>query len=387
MSVEGDLVQGQYDTLPRGFGLGLASDRVDVAGIERLIARTADLRVSIVVDEPIDNFGEWAAAHLLLPFGFFLRASLGNLLSVGSMEAPTPDQRSGAVTIAPGDVLAIGDWSSDVQSVVGTVVWRDDQQAGPDGEYALRGELRAVLSDEAGRLVPLEWPKARTVEVASPGTRTAEVAARFWQQVAARFSTPPATVTVSVDFRHVMREVGEFVSLTLPLLPSRFSAARGVSGQLWEVVGKRVDLARMQVDLTLRQSATNALRTRFLSPAMRVASVAVNAITVEASDFSPATQDDVNAFAVGDLIVSYPDPKDWYARGAVMEITDITGYVVTVNAADSVGTGAVLLMADIDASDPLVNGGDSMRYAHRATTSEQLRINSGDPALGAHVMS
>jgi len=374
-----------FDNLPPGFGLGIDSDRVDVAGILAVIEETRDLKVRFVVDRPVEDFGEWARTYLLKPFGFFLRPSMGNKIGVGRMRPPGPVDRSGAAVIDTSDVIqgGLGGWTSDIQTIVGHVVWRSGYVP-EDGEIktGVRSETLRLVRD--ARTVALDWPKARTIEVdgsAIPAGLQSEAKAAYLEQIAARFTQPVGLLDVAVDLRHAVREVGEFVSLTHPRVPSRYSATRGVSSQLWEVVSKQIDLARAVVNLRLRQTAVAELDTRYLAPAMLVDGAPVGSdVTIDQTAFVASGQDATDAFAVGDYVRAY-DPSNLFTRSAPLEITGISGAVVTLNDATPVSDGAVLIHADY--SDWDVNASSvGAQVAFRGTVNSVLiddGTNTDDP--------
>lgn len=384
-----------YDTLPSRFGIGLSADRVDVAGIEDLIAATPDLKIRTLIAKPVEKFGEWARTNLLKPFGFFLRPSLGNLLSVGRMGTPTPVDLANAVGVSQDDVISLGGWESDVLSIVGTVVWHVDMSFDRDErEVVWRNTPPTALVERDGRIVALDYPKARTLEVDAKTADTAANAGLYdgrpfpardslLAQLATRFSQPVAILTLTVTLKHILREVGDFVNLTHPNVPSRTSATRGVATQLWEVVGKRVDFKRASVDLTLRQTAVADIDSRYLAPAMAVDSVAGNDVTIDPALYVAAGQDATAAFEVGDYVRAYdPTSDDIFVRSTARIITGIATPVVTLNSAASITGGMVLIHADYTDWDAL-GSAVGAATAFRATESATLIDNAAgvdDPA-------
>lgn len=389
LSDRGDGNNGSWDTLPPPFGLALAEDRVDVVGIAEQIAATPDLKVRGVLLRPIEKFGEWARENLLKPFGFFLRPSLGNQLSVGRMQSPTPDQLSGAVTITVADIVSIGNWRSDAQSVVGTVAWSSGFRVSDDdsGIEAAREQSYAVYRD--GRTVPIDYPKARTVEVdatwAVDPMRT--LPGDYTTRIATRFSQPVAELDVTLTLKHILREVGDFVRLTLDVVPSRYSATRGVSSQLWEVVGKSVSLrgAEATVTLTLRQTAVADINTRYLAPAMLVdGAPAGNFVTIDQTAFVASGQDATDAFAEGDVVRAY-DPADLFNRTTQRTILSIGGGLVELDDVTDVSDGMVLIHDDYDGWQPLLSSA-AASLAFRSPPTLTLTDANTD-AVDAHEMS
>lgn len=343
-----------WDTLPAGFGLAMDPDRVDIDGIESLIAVTPNLKVFRVIDAPIENFGEWARTHLLKPFGFYLRPSLGNTIGIGRMTPPTPDIRANAVTIDvnSGGVQrgGIGAWGRDTEDVIGTVRVRAGEQPTPEGFKSVT-EGTVQITDADGRLVVLEYPKARTVEIdigGMSGYATAEENYRrvldYVSQVGARFSAPVATITLTVALTHYQRNVGDFVALTHARIPSQFSATRGVSAELWEVIGRRVNLSESTVTLTLRQSNVALLETRYLAPAMLIGDISGSpTFLIDTTYFVASGQDATAAFAEGDAVRVYSSDL---TRSTLRTIANIATPDVELDDGTGVSIGDVIVHAD-----------------------------------------
>lgn len=376
-----------YDTLPSQWGIGLKPDRIDIAGIEDMIASTPDLRVRTVIAKPIEKLGEWARTHLLKPFGFFLRPSLGNLLSVGRLQSPNPDEITAAVAISRDDVVALGGWSSDVLSVIGTVVWKFGKRYDP-GEREIVpapgiGWTETNHIQDNGRIVAIDYPKAGSVTIDASSLpystgRSPEGMNDYCGRVAARFAQPVATLDLTVTFKHIVREVGDFVSLTHDVIPSRLSATRGVSSQVWEVVGKTADFKRMTVGLTLRQTAITDLDTRYLAPAMLVVSVAGDDVTVSSGGYVDSTIKSTAAFAVGDKVRGY-DPENLFNRTTVREIMALSPSPTVATLDDATGITADMVLIHADYADWDVSTSTAAAsLAFRANVSATL--NGDDPA-------
>lgn len=374
-SVGGNADNGAYDVLPRGFGLGIDASRIDVAGIAALADATPDLRVRFAVLEPVSDAGEWIRENLLKPFGFYLRASLENVLTVGRMSLPGPDVLADEVQIAHGDVVSYGGWLSDVRSIVGVVDWQAAPELTPDREIVPQVKLSQTLM-RGGRLVRLDYPKSRRVTVSAlslgpqgRGSAGNPIRLSLVDQIAVRFGQPVALLDVTLGWRQIVREVGDWVSLTSAYVPSRDAAARGVTSQYWEVVSKKPDLRNMQVQLTLRASAAADQRLRYYAPAMLVASVSGTDVTVDQTAFVGAGANATDAFAVGDEVRAYP-PDDWGQRSAAVTITNISGAVVTLSSAVA-SNGYVLLHDDYSAWD-VASSSSAQNLAFRSDTVPTL---------------
>lgn len=376
LSTPGNVTSSDYDTLPDGWGLGMTEASFDMAGFRAMRRATAYMRLSFVVVEPIDDFGEWAHETLLKPFGFYLKPSLGNEISVGRLTTHLESDLTYATNLTSDDIVDAQavEWHRDVSEIVGRIVWQDDLQPTPDG-WKLVGPPVTINLSSYGIPILTQWPKARTIEVKSSGTRAVgdvplgeRLPGELAQAYAIRYGGPSATVKVTCTFKHILRELGELVTLTLATVP--VGGIRGGYG-VYEVVGKRVSFQKATVELTLRQVPTSAyVGGRGYAPAAVVKTLGTP-LAMEANIYTPTElglDADLSAFAAGDLVRVYA-PK-LTGRTSVREILSISGNDLTLDDHTGISVGDVVMHAD--AADQSDWNTVRNKYAFRGTADAVL---------------
>lgn len=351
LSTPGNVTSSDFDVLPDGWGLGMTEASFDMAGFRALRRATAYMRVNFLIVEPIENFGEWAHETLLKPFGFYLKPKIGNEIGVGRLTTHLESDSTSATALTSADIVDAPsvEWRRDVSEIVGRIVWQDDYQPTPDG-WKLVGPPVTINLSSYGIPIFSQWPKARTIEVKSQGTRVAaefplgeRLPGELAQAYSIRYGGPSATVKVTCTFKHILRELGELVTLTLATVP--VYGTRGYPGT-YEVVGKRVSFQKATVELTLRQVPTSAfVGGRGYAPAAKATGVAGAVVTVAAHQYSASSAGvDASAFVAGDLVRAY-DPK-MIDRTSVRTILSVSGNDITLDSATGIASGDILMHAD-----------------------------------------
>jgi len=354
---------GNYDTLPLGWGLGLDAALVDVAGIEKIRDATPGLRVSIPVLETVPDAREWFVKNLLQPFGFYFRPVFGSAIGVGYIHDPTPAERTAAAALTTDD-LAVDDRGSFVAL------------EGPfEVPEAVVGGLRVsdspMLRDGKMELLPvfdIRWPEdedtireyldVKVVEIetyAIHGGRDGfptvidrdKHYTSLLKSYSSRFGRAPVVIRAAFTLLHLAKNVGDLVALTFANLPDIYTGARGISGVYAEITQKKVDLEAGTVTFELTQSNVGAVATRGLAPACRIATGGTpwdngtKTATVVQHEFSSAA-DDTAAFAVGDYVRVYSE--DMSTRGSVTTIASKTA--TTIVLADNAAAMGITPAAD-----------------------------------------
>lgn len=376
LSTPGNVTSSDFDVLPDGWGLGMTEASFDMAGFRALRRATAYMRVNFLIVEPIENFGEWAHETLLKPFGFYLKPKIGNEIGVGRLTTHLESDSSSATALTSADIVDATsvEWRRDVSEIVGRIVWQDDYQPTPDG-WKLVGPPITINLSTYGIPILSQWPKARTIEIKSQGTRAAaefplgeRLPGELAQAYAIRYGGPSATVKVTCTFKHILRELGELVTLTLATVP--VGGVRGYPGT-YEVVGKRVSFQKATVELTLRQVPTSAyVGGRGYAPAAVVKTLGTP-LAMEANIYTPTElglDADLSAFAAGDLVRVYA-PK-LTGRTSVREILSISGNDLTLDDHTGISVGDVVVHAD--AADQSNWNSVRNRYAFRGTADAIL---------------
>lgn len=364
---------GDFDTLPKSWGLAIPEGDVDTASFFRLIRQTPHFEAQLLIPEPVANAREWIVANLLKPFGFYLRPELGSVVSVGSVYAPTPNEVSAAVAITTDDLAREPDGRIRLPEgpmlrpdlMVSTIVARHspalvDDKFEPQRTQVFR--MAAALSDLE------DYPNARRIELdlmsfhdrRTPGgltgfvvryPLTAHVEALL-TAYADRFLTPPTVIRVTVPITKITIDVGDIVALTLDNLPSPFAASRGISARYVEVLQKSVDLVTNTVTLELGLTLDRILRARFIAPAASI--TAWNAgtltLTVNASDFTEGTGNDTDAFTALDAVKIMS--ADFSTEKHASTIASKTGTTVVLAGAGAYAyaAGDVLILDDYAAA-------------------------------------
>jgi hypothetical protein len=365
MSTGERAANGPYDTLPDGFGLDLDQSLIDVESFEALRdTKLGHLELNGYLDEPTafkDFFGDWIGPLYQIAI---IERNDGRL---GLIEACTTEQakvfdEDGLVTVIDDDEIsalkdpgfAIGQDpvakfsveynrapSGDALSM--TEVYFDEanearNQAGQNVEY----EFAMLASTEYRRRYVHDDP------VIPPALR------RMTKIVLDRFARNPAPVLqLDVDFRHVLLNVGDVVTVTDERLANVRNGTRGFSASYHQVLAIKPDYRSSTVKLELMQIGTTAKRYGRYAPAARVVSWAAGPkqITVEPHVFSSplGTEFDVDSFDIGDKIQAYDSALA--NTGEVLEITGIAGNVITVDIVPTTDTptaGGYVTFADYD---------------------------------------
>ena len=145
----------------------------DMVGFRALRRATAYMRVNFLIVEPIENFGEWAHETLLKPSAS-TEAQDRERIGVGRLTTHLESDSSSATALTSADIVDAPtvEWRRDVSEIVGRIVWQDDYQPTPDG-WKLVGPPITINLSTYGIPILSQWPKARTIEIKSQGTRAA----------------------------------------------------------------------------------------------------------------------------------------------------------------------------------------------------------------------
>lgn len=381
---------GAYDVLPAEWGLSVPESDVNVTQILDLVAENTAPRCRVVVTEPVREAREWLIETLLKPFGYYLTVGVERPITIASLRAPTPDEAQDATPIGINDVVIEGGRiliegpTMENTAVLGAIAVSYHPTL-VDGKVEFAGEARVgvIGAGDAGA-----WQSAPDVEIkawlgvdATGLALDADVITHFENlgaNMLARFSAPPSILRVTCQMGLVGIAPGKLVSVTLPHLPNASRAARGMTGELFEVWSREVDLARGVVVLELAQTNIVVARTRYLAPACTVAGVdgtyaTTLTITVEQNDYTPGGGvNDVDAFEVGDAVRLYSE--DLAARSEVTTIAAKTPTSVQLAAAVQIGgtidptAGCHLMLADYGE----VSAAAKQKWAFRASSNGLL---------------
>jgi len=315
LSRTGDASNSVYDTLPEGFGLGAGQERVDVAGIEALRDLwLPSVRHQELLEEPA-SFIEWVARTLRL-FACYPVHLLDGRLTIRRMSAPIP----GLVvrTLDVQRIAAVATWESYVDDIVGRVLFDCDYDPGLDSgergpyrqryrfEFTETQELYAGAWRDQAFETSGQWSGSASGGSYGAGLSTDAdmVARRLGEVLRERVGQQLPVFGVECLYDDLDVQEGELVRLELPHLPNVATGARGLTGEIFEVLRKTIDDDRCTVTLSVAQTPYTT-RGRFKAPSGIVATVtgspATSVTLVHPSMFSGSGHD-VDHFLAGDVV-------------------------------------------------------------------------------------
>lgn len=370
MTSTGAGTNGAYDVLPAEWGLSIPESDINVGEILTLVAEPDTPVCRVVITEPVREARAWLIETLLKPFGYYLTVGVEHPITIAALRAPTPDEAQGAtpigindIVIEPGGRILIEGPTMENTAILGAIALSYHPTL-VDGKVEFARERRIPVTNANDAAA---WQSAPDVEIQAwlgdrsiPGglADDADVITHFenlGKNMLARFSAPPSILRVTCQMGLVGVAPGELVSVTLPHLPNASRAARGMTGELFEVWSREVDLARGVVVLELAQTNIVVERTRYLAPACAITGVdgtyaTTKTVTVEQNDYTPGDGvDDTDAFEVGDAVRLYS--ADLATRSDATTIASKTATSVTLAAAVQIGgadpaSGCHLQLAD-----------------------------------------
>lgn len=364
---------GAYDVLPAEWGLSIPEGDINVDQILDLVAEAAAPACRVVITEPVREAREWMIETLLKPFGYYLTVGVEHPITIAALRAPTPDEAQSAMPITIDDIMIVVDGES-VRILIEGPTMENTAVLGAialsyhptlvDGkvEFAREQRVEVIGAGDAAA-----WQSAPDVEIQAwlgdnpTGLAIqADIITHFENlgaNMLARFSAPPSILRVTCQMGLVGIAPGRLVSVTLPNLPNAARAARGMTGELFEVWSREVDLARGVVVLELAQTNIVVQRTRYLAPVCSITGVSeadtyavTKTVNVLQNDWTPGDGvNDTDAFEVGDAVRLYSD--DLGTRSVVTTIAIKTTTSVKLAAAVQIGgvdpwAGCHLQLAD-----------------------------------------
>lgn len=350
-------LNGSLDTLAAGWGAGVDKSRIDGAaagGIENL--KTFWLpgaRHCEVITKPFDIKAK--IAEILRPWGCYGAALLNDLWTIRRLNPPTP--LSTPVALDTNSIQRIVSWDSNVANVVGRVVfycnWDPLQEKfgtrlqydNPEAQTRYANLFKTVTVEAKGMYTGDAQAGAGGFAFPNLGTDAETVGAAYAGLVFDRYAKNCARIEIECDYGKQYIEVGDLVTVTeSQVTPNQQAGARGLTGQTFEVVSKKVDDLRACVVFTLDQMYY-AAQYRLISPCASIVSVSVNTLTVSAHAFSETTdQADGLYFLAGDRVrVMSADLLT--QRGTAIVQAGMTGTTVILDAAPGgIVAGDILLL-------------------------------------------
>lgn len=425
-----------FDTLPTGWGLGIPADQIDIDGIVALALSTPELRTRLVVTDVVENARDWITENLLRPFGLYLAVTSDGAITVGSLQALSPDQLLDLPTIEIAD-LTIEPGTKQLRMLKGpTREGRDrvasvkliDTPCTADGRIEFRRERTITVTEEmdqaraadpieietTGLVSDDELPepdslleegqkqitvrgempdndeyKARiTTLQRAPGAKTGrEYIARLLSILQARFNTPSHKLTVKVRPGLWALGIGDRVSVSIANLVNPFSPVRGWSGVVCEITRRTVTLLTGEIELELSTSLGRMGNARFVAPCMKVVSWNAGTLTatVESNRYAPVGSYDSEPFiaspTVGTGWTLQVQSAERLQRSQTVQLVAKTDTTVTFSEAPVLdlegrapAAGDVITLAMYPDALPIMKS----RYAYRCNGGSNPQLGSGD---------
>ena len=246
------------NTLPDWF-LGIDPARLDLAAICKLANETAWLRVSGIIEDPV-NFIEFARA-LLRPFGFYATYTAEGLLTVKPTRPPMPASNLRNLSDKERIRGSRPGYDANLSAVVSEVEYKfgwDISRNKFRRIVVLRVNEGDLYSGGRGRRLSYESKLLYTGSDRIPGELTKSIGLDVVELLRqrgdffrSRYSRPPAIIeeTVSLDMADVA--LGDLVQITSANLPDPKGGTRGLTSVIAEVIGKRLDEIEKTIELRL----------------------------------------------------------------------------------------------------------------------------------------
>jgi hypothetical protein len=362
---------GDFDTLPESWGLGIPEEEVDMDGILALARRTPDLAMRLVVTEVVQDARDWLTKQFLQPFGFYLTLDANGRVSVGTLVPPTSMDLSSAPSIGVNDLVIdpathqfkqlrgpICEGQSRVASIrfkdtpriksgkVVTLLERTITVAEKSESAAFSRSADPIEIEAFGMSSLPDLPLRQSMIIPEEEHRawfkkempTTEEYQNWWtafqpikqtgvsyiarllELYQSRFARPSHKISVKVRPSLWALSLGDFAKVTLPNLANPFTGGRGWSNVLCEVTKRNVDPMTGDIDLELNAYDIAANTTRLLAPSLKVTAWDSDhlVLTVEGNDFSLSPFRDSDSFAIGFPVRIYS--SDRMQRTSVVEI-------------------------------------------------------------------
>lgn len=338
---------GNWSSLPPGFGIGYPIERIDVASFLTVRARLQHLALPGVVigEAETMTLAEWATKNILEPFGWYL-VNVGELLTLIAPAVPL----AGATPAAELGVEEIVEYTDPEESydlVAGAITYQYRGQRGEKLSVTIRaadltgltgGRAQYTIEDEP---ILIEVPGVIAGDVGTSALLALIAQRRLMRAVRAPWRM---TLTLAAEY-HALAE-GQTVGITHPDLPDLDTGVRGwVSVPAQIVATTRVHLdddgrAVRRVTVLVYPSfsavriAPSAIITGVTGSGPWTLTVAANRYTSpDADDDLGLAATDADAFTVGDEVKTI-------SRAGVDVVTGLTVAVVGTNTLEVSGLSA-----------------------------------------------
>lgn len=226
---------GIYDTLPKRWGMGVDASLVDIAGIETCIREDPNVRFRGYVKEPY-NFLQFAR-ELLRFYGAYFFINNSGKFTVKKLRPPLPESTMGYTSAANVDPYMIPKgraptWQANWESAVQQITFKYGWDGSDYKTISVFNILDAnIYAKGSARTVSIE-SKVVGPNVGSEvgGVISAwDINAWLTQRVdyyRTRFGKPTPMVSIPVDYRGLVYEVGDIIQVNNQSLPNHIGGTR-----------------------------------------------------------------------------------------------------------------------------------------------------------------
>ena len=263
----GDGSNGEFDTLPEGWGLGLDSSFVDVDAIKALRDKYfASTTIDFILHEPI-GFRDWAEKNVYRFLQIFPFETLAGKLSLGKLfvEDECRELDDGSLAeFGEDEIKAQGlpDWTSGRPPVTKIVVKYNKHPISDKfyGDLEINFKRARSYYQDRGRVIKIKTavlyiPNAliRTVDPLDP--ELPSLLAWMINPMFGRHSIHPAPIMKATGnyAQYSEHEIGDVVKVTHANMPNLRTGTRGLSGEYCQILGIEPNADGDSTDLTLWQ--------------------------------------------------------------------------------------------------------------------------------------
>lgn len=242
---------GEFDTLPDGWGIGFDEDLVDVDAIKQLRDRYfAGVTIDFAMVEPT-AFKEWAEDNIYRLLQIFPFETLEGKLSLGKLyvEDECREFDDGSLNEFGGDEIranGLPDWSSGNPPVTKVIIKYNKHPAKSEyfGELEINFKRSKSYYQDFGSIVKFEastlyLPNTLIRSMSPNDPEIPGLLAWLINPMFCRHTTHPAPVVKAVG-NHAQAtrcQIGDVVKVTHPSMPNLRTGDRGLSGEYFQILG------------------------------------------------------------------------------------------------------------------------------------------------------
>lgn len=363
---------GNWSSLPPGFGIGYPIDRIDVSSFLTVRARLQHVQLTGVVigEAETSTLAEWATKNILEPFGWYL-VTVGTQLTLVAPSIPLAGETP-AAELGVEDIIEYTDPEESYDLVAGAITYQHRGTRGEKLSVTVRasdltgltgGRAQYTIEDEP---ILIEVPGVIAGEVG-----TSALLALIAQRRLMRAVRAPWRITLTLAAEHYLLSEGQTVEITHPDLPDLDTGARG-----WVSVPAQI-VASTRVTLDDESRAARRI-TVLVYPGFSAVRIAPSAIITARSGSGPwtltvAANRYTSPDADDDLGLAATDADAFTDGDTVKTITRAGVDVLTDLEVTSVGTNSIEVSGSVA---PTVGDVLVFRDYAAATTTQQTQYGA-----------